>query len=493
MNAELIRFLRHRWYDHLEPAIADFDQATRGKAGFDREFSTGVLLLGLLALMVCRQTPQVKFLYRQFLLMDAATLAEFGLTKFSFPSPKQMYTMLNAIKRWQQEGMRSADNRLQAVFDRLVPPSAFLPGTEPDDEGVALLDTTLVDAYTSKVGITTDKAKEGKASDPDARWRVHNDRKPYDEAKANGESKDGKEKKRFKKGVLGYAGVNVVRVVNNREVVTRCSVIRANENDAPVGIDLLLDDAVAHGTSRAIVDRGFSHGEAELQRLRDAGIPVTFDLAKDQLGVEGWLHGNPVVDGAVYGCLLPRSLYKIQHPGANATDAKKAAWRKKMERREKYLMPTNGTADTLHGVRVQSGAARGKWKCPDVPESYAKAPADAPECKGGHEAGKGCLMMNGTLRASDYPLTYQFPPFGSKAQRADYDRRGGVERMHSRFKNATGAHFQPGRFAFRGIEKFSVLYGLAAVATNLIPEWNAIVEAKAVEHRARVAERRRAA
>jgi hypothetical protein len=102
-------------------------------------------------------------------------------------------------------------------------------------------------------------------------------------------------------------------------------------------------------------------------------------------------------------------------------------------------------------------------------------------------------MMNGTLRASDYPTTDQWSAFGREAHQESYNRRGGVERTQGRVKAATGAHFVPGRFAFRGIEKFSVLYGLAAVATNLIPEWNAILAAKEAEHRARVKERRRAA
>ena len=165
----------------------------------------------------------------------------------------------------------------------------------------------------------------------------------------------------------------------------------------------------------------------------------------------------------------------------NADKEKLRAWREKMAAREAHLLPVNGTANTVKSVRVQSAADRGKVKCPDVPESYAKAPADAPECEGGHAPGEWCLMRNATLRVGHCPYTYQWPPYGSKEHLATYNRRGDVERMHARLKGATGGHFQPGRFAFRGITKVTVIYGLAVVASNLLPEWNAIVAEKVAE------------
>lgn len=478
MNLDAVRFVRRRWYDHIEPAIREFDKQTRGKRGRKPQHSTGVLFLATVVVLVERQTPQVKFLARQLAQASPEVLAEFGIEHP--PSAKQMYRMMNAVKRWQQAGLRCGESRLQELFDALVPPSAVEPGTDPDDDGLRMLDTTMFDAYCSKVGITTQKAKEGKASDPDARWLRHGELN-VDDGTHRARRKTtttGKVKSR-PKAWLGYAGVNVSRTVNGREVIERCTVLRANEDDAPVGIGLILDDPVSDGVRRVVMDQGFSNLD-ELNRLRAAGVHSTFDISDTQKGLDGYFHGNPVIDGAVYAPTVKPHLYKLPHPGVNADKEKLRKWREAMIERSRHLLPINGTADTVKGVRVQSAADRGWVKCPDVPGSYAKADAKPdedppPECEGGHAPGEGCLMRNATFRADNAPYTYQWPPFGSKQHLATYDKRVSVERLHGRLKGSTGAHFVAGRFAFRGIEKVSVLYALAVVATNLIPEWNELV------------------
>jgi hypothetical protein len=108
----------------------------------------------------------------------------------------------------------------------------------------------------------------------------------------------------------------------------------------------VLDDGVVDG-------RGFAH-DSELALgvalEHRAGLVVYERLVEHVLAPQQVL--EPVVRQHFEG-VEPRSLYKIPHPGANAPNDEIKKWRKKMLRREKYLMPTNGTADTVTGVRVQ--------------------------------------------------------------------------------------------------------------------------------------------
>ena len=449
MDRLKLHCLSEWWFDKCADAVDIFDRDTSGKRGPKREFPTRVLLLGYAYLMWERQTPQVSFLYRKLQTASAEDLALFGIE--TAPTRRQLYRLQANVMHYQRSG-EAPDPHLQWLFDMLVTPSADGAVEGPyDDDGVRSLDSTWFNGFTSIAGIDTDAAKEGKASDRDARVRFIGD------GMGGG------------KTYLGYVGINVTKVVNGREVIERCTVRPADADDAPIGISLVLDDPVGSRAERLLIDRGFSQGLDELNRLRDAGVYATIDYDKDDLGKKADVMGNWYIDGAMYAKCLPRRLHHIPHPGARATTDQKDAWRKKHAEREKYLLPTNGKPGTNY-VRYQSAARRYKIKCAMLPELWHKVTdRDAPYCDVPHAPGKGCLMNTYTHRVARGDTKFQWPPYGSVEYQQVYRRRSEVERSNARLKSDEGGNFRAGKWRVRGIEKVSLMYALAAVVANLAP------------------------
>lgn len=287
----------------------------------------------------------------------------------------------------------------------------------------------------------------------------------------------------LKKKILGYAAVAATQ--SSRELpeyVLRAAVIPAHRNDVPVAMELVRGMLRMYevGPTRLTLtaDRAFNNQWAAFsQPLVDMGAHFTYDLKKtDRFVLEvddddkqpQTFRGFLQICGRLFAPFMPRRLWVIELPSHLATKDEWDAYWQLEDERAKYELPTNGTP-AFGQARFMSGTnpkAR-RWRCKH-PKMWARTkdwdPA-LPLCLGDHGDDEACCLQSFTVRFTDMPRVWQFPGYGTREWKAEYDRRSAVERSFASVKYNCG--WSPTHAKVRGIGAVAFSLAIAFTVHNL--------------------------
>jgi hypothetical protein len=439
MNTVLLKRIARDWADQINGQLDELDASMRGERGPKGGVPLRALLMTMVHLMVDQRPAYLKAAWQ---LMCNATPQQRELLGISkVPTYRQLCLLVERIHRHFGRGdpLRRSE-RIQKLLDLIVPASAGpVKGTR-----TWAVDTTLFDAWARYV-------KNGASSDRDASWRVLNtpDRIP--------------------KMHFGYAAVAVVRADGDGpEVCDRLAVMSADQDDAIPAQELCVSmQQDGAPIERVLADRGFSQKPDRFQvPLRKAGIFVTHDLKKDDIGYTGTFNGAHVIDGWLFSPGMPKRLRRIVRPGLNAPMMERVKFRKLIEERMQWAFLPHA-APQPHRARVASPVRRNNIKCDSTP-GQQNAPASAPTCHKKHAADKACGINTMAYEDTVAPRTYQWPVWGTREWQRIYNKRSAVERYFGHLQSDATAGFRRGRFRLRGMAKVGLITGLSVVATNLM-------------------------
>jgi hypothetical protein len=443
------------YLDDIQPACDALDRALRGRRGPAASVRARVLLGGLMYLPLARLPLHLRA--AADVLAHATRRQLLALGARHAPTYRQL---VHAYDRWADLIDNSADPTTARanIMNLLVQAAA---GDTPAP--LRAVDTNYFDAHCRPVRRTDNPpaptrigtrgpipAPAGVPADPDATGRIID---------GNGRTKQ----------YFGYGLVAAVRAGGDGpEVCDALAIIPAGDNDAPIGAELLIGLAAGerHGFQRAVADRGFSQQPAFLDALRQAGIPITFDLKAADRGRTGTWRGADIVDGGLYPAAMPTRLRNAERPGPGASFERRRQWQLDQQQRARwaYMQHSAATADT---VRLAPPAQRGRLRCLAVARSTAYPDLTLPTCRTRHALGEGCTARTVTYPATAAPRTWQYPFWGTAEWEAIYKQRTAVERFFAHLESDAGAAWRHGRFQMRGITKVGLLLAVAVAATNL--------------------------
>jgi hypothetical protein len=217
-----------------------------------------------------------------------------------------------------------------------------------------------------------------------------------------------------------------------------------------------------------LADSGYAHRTAAnfALPLRALGVRLVLDLHPHDRGEKGTFAGAIAANGNLYCPTTPKALLQLGPIARDASPGKIAAHDSMTEELSRYKLGrfTSDDRDGYH--RVMCPAVMGKIRCPLRPDSmtasYARPevfapPSHQPAC---------CTQRTITVPVEVNAKTRQKHDYPSKAHRASYARRTGVERTFSTVKDPATNDIARGWCRLMGVAAITLFVGCLFVARN---------------------------
>lgn len=251
----------------------------------------------------------------------------------------------------------------------------------------------------------------------------------------------------------------------------------------PAVVDMIDSIRSVAPIDHAIVDRGYSMRAAESVHLplADRNVHLTFDLSQPQRQRHGTTKDGAIMMGGDFYCpMLPRDIEVEGIPGPQATREDWAAYHRRREIREAWMMARKGkpTAD-MNTQRLVCPAVAGNTRCPLRPDSMA-LPEDKniPEIFDDQlddirEAPPGCCTAKSfTVYQEDGAGRRQQHSFGSPEWIRSYDRRTASERVISHYKKLVRTGREDVQVFGRTRQTLAVGFATVALNIRLLRGWD---------------------